>query len=105
MEDLAEVAEVAVDEMRDAGLEVGLLKLRLWRPFPFAELRAAVASAKLLIVCDRALSLGGAAPPVLAEVRSAFYAMRARPQTASFVINVRRALTAALAVKTKGDHS
>jgi pyruvate ferredoxin oxidoreductase alpha subunit len=85
---LSEVAEVAVDEMREGGLEVGLLKLRLWRPFPFADLRNAVAGAKLLIVCDRALSLGGAAPPVLAEVRSAFYALRGRPQTASFVIGL-----------------
>jgi pyruvate ferredoxin oxidoreductase alpha subunit len=85
---LSEVAEVAVDEMRDAGVEVGLLKLRMWRPFPFADLRNAVAGAKHLIVCDRALSLGGAAPPVLAEVRSAFYAMRGRPQTSSFVIGL-----------------
>jgi pyruvate ferredoxin oxidoreductase alpha subunit len=85
---LSEVAEVAVDEMRDAGLEVGLLKLRMWRPFPFADLRNAVGGAKLLIVCDRALSLGAAAPPVLAEVRSAFYAMRGRPQTASFVVGL-----------------
>ncbi|MEW6658193.1 MAG: transketolase C-terminal domain-containing protein [Thermodesulfobacteriota bacterium] len=85
---LSEVAEVAVDEMREEGLEVGLLKLRMWRPFPFADLRNAVAGAKLLIVCDRALSLGGAAPPVLAEVRSAFYAMRGRPQTASFVVGL-----------------
>ena len=85
---LSEVAEVAVDELREAGEEVGLLKLRLWRPFPFAELRDAVAGAELLIVIDRALSLGGAAPPVLAEVRSAFYAQPQRPQTASFVIGL-----------------
>ncbi|RJR41098.1 MAG: pyruvate ferredoxin oxidoreductase [Deltaproteobacteria bacterium] len=85
---LSEVAEVAVDEMRDAGLEVGLLKLRMWRPFPFADLRKAVEGAELLIVCDRALSLGGAAPPVLAEVRSAFYEMPNRPRTASFVIGL-----------------
>jgi pyruvate ferredoxin oxidoreductase alpha subunit len=85
---LSEVAEVAVEELREAGEEVGLLKLRLWRPFPFAELRDAVAGAELLIVIDRALSLGGAAPPVLAEVRSAFYAQPQRPQTASFVIGL-----------------
>lgn len=85
---LSEVAEVAVDEMREAGLEVGLLKLRMWRPFPFADLRNAVAGAKHVIVIDRALSLGGAAPPVLAEVRSAFYAMRGRPHTSSFVIGL-----------------
>ncbi|MDD5640437.1 MAG: pyruvate ferredoxin oxidoreductase [Syntrophales bacterium] len=85
---LGEVAEVAVDEMREAGLEVGLLKLRLWRPFPFADLREAVDGAELVIVCDRALSLGGAAPPVLAEVRSAIYDIANRPQTASFVIGL-----------------
>jgi pyruvate ferredoxin oxidoreductase alpha subunit len=85
---LSEVAEVAMNEMRAAGLEVGLLKLRMWRPFPFADLRAAVEGAELLIVCDRALSLGGAAPPVLAEVRSAFYEMPNKPRTASFVIGL-----------------
>ena len=36
MGSLSEVAEVAVDEMRDNGEAVGLVKIRLWRPFPFA---------------------------------------------------------------------
>ena len=62
MGSLAEVAEVAVDEMRDAGQSVGLIKPRLWRPFPFKDLREAVAGADLVIVCDRALSLGGGGP-------------------------------------------
>ena len=61
MGSLSEVAEIAVEEMRQAGLPVGLLKLRLWRPFPFQDLREAVGDAELLIVCDRALSLGGPA--------------------------------------------
>jgi len=43
----------AVDKMRAEGKEVGLLKLRLWRPFPFEELREAVGNAELLIVVDR----------------------------------------------------
>jgi pyruvate ferredoxin oxidoreductase alpha subunit len=88
MGSLSEVAEVAVDEMRDAGQKVGLVKLRMWRPFPFADLREAVAGAKLLIVCDRALSLGGAAGPVLAEVRSAFYPVTPRPQILGYVIGL-----------------
>ena len=66
--------------MRDEGLPVGLVKIRLWRPFPFADMREAVAGAELVIVCDRALSLGGAAHPVLAEVRSALYPLADRPQ-------------------------
>ena len=78
MGSLAEVAEAAVDELRDEGLEVGLVKPRLWRPFPFQDIREAVAGAELVIVCDRAMSLGGAAHPVMAEVRSALYPL-ARP--------------------------
>jgi pyruvate ferredoxin oxidoreductase alpha subunit len=88
MGSLAEVAEVAVDDMRAAGEDVGLLKLRLWRPFPFAELREAVAGADLVIVCDRALSLGGAAGPVLAEVRSALYPLADRPAVVGFTVGL-----------------
>jgi len=88
MGSLGEVAEVAVDQMREAGLAVGLLKLRLWRPFPFEALRSAVGGAELLVVCDRALSLGGAAGPVLGEVRSALYPLAARPQVMGYVIGL-----------------
>ena len=85
---LSEVAEIAVDELQAAGESVGLIKLRMWRPFPFADLRAALAGADLVIICDRALSPGGAAPPVLAEVRSALYAQANRPQTLGFIIGL-----------------
>ncbi len=85
---LGEVAEIAVDELQAAGESVGLIELRLWRPFPFAELRAALAGANLVIICDRALSPGGAAPPVLAEVRSALYALSHRPHTLGYIIGL-----------------
>jgi len=85
---LGEVAEIAVDELRAAGEAVGLVKLRLWRPFPFADLREALAGADLVIVCDRALSPGGAAPPVLAELRSAFYPLSSRPQMLGFIVGL-----------------
>jgi len=85
---LSEVAEIAVEEMRDQGLPVGLLKLRLWRPFPFQDLREAVKGAELLIVCDRALSLGGPGGPVLSEVRSALYPMAERPATVGYIIGL-----------------
>jgi pyruvate ferredoxin oxidoreductase alpha subunit len=85
---LSEVAEIAVDELQAAGESVGLVKLRLWRPFPFADLREALSGADLVIVCDRALSLGGAAPPVLAEVRSTLYPQAHRPQTLGYIIGL-----------------
>jgi len=88
MGSLAQVAEVAVDEMREAGESVGLVKPRLWRPFPFNDLREAVADAELVIVCDRALSLGGAAGPVLAEVRSALYPLAKKPAVIGYTVGL-----------------
>jgi pyruvate ferredoxin oxidoreductase alpha subunit len=88
MGSLAEVVEVAVDEMRDAGQAVGLLKPRLWRPFPFQDLRQAVAGAELVIVCDRAMSLGGAANPVMAEVRSALYPLAKKPPVLGYAVGL-----------------
>jgi pyruvate ferredoxin oxidoreductase alpha subunit len=85
---LAEVAQIAVEEMRANGLPVGLLKLRMWRPFPFKDLREAVGDAELVIVCDRALSLGGVGGPVMSEVRSAFYPLARRPQILGYVIGL-----------------
>ena len=39
MGSFGEVAMEAVDRLRDKGIAVGLLKLRLWRPFPFDAIR------------------------------------------------------------------
>lgn len=88
MGSLGEVAAIAVDELQAAGEAVGLVRLRLWRPFPLAELRAALQGADLVIVCDRALPPGAAAPPVLAEVRSALYAVNPRPAVLGYVIGL-----------------
>lgn len=88
MGSLNEVAEVAVDEMRENGEAVGLVKFRLWRPFPFQDLREALAGADLVIVCDRALSLGGAAGPVLAEVRSALYPLAQKPAVLGYTVGL-----------------
>ncbi|RZN38344.1 MAG: pyruvate ferredoxin oxidoreductase [Methanophagales archaeon ANME-1-THS] len=70
-----ETAMLAVDELRREGKEVGLIRLRLWRPFPFKELREAVKDLELLVVLDRALSFGMGGP-VCSEVKSALYDKR-----------------------------
>jgi len=80
-----ETAMAAVDKMRDEGKDVGLLKLRLWRPFPFEELREAVKDADVLVVIDRAISFGGPGGPFCSEVKSALYNVEKRPRIAGFV--------------------
>jgi len=88
MGSMGETAEVAVDEMRDKGVSVGLVKIRLWRPFPFEELKAAVKKAKLLIVTDRAVSFGGPGGPVCSEIRSALYDEKDRPAVCDYIIGL-----------------
>lgn len=48
----------AVDLLREKGIKVGAIKLRLFRPFPYNELFEAVKHLKHLIVLDRAISFG-----------------------------------------------
>ncbi|MBM4333196.1 MAG: pyruvate ferredoxin oxidoreductase [Deltaproteobacteria bacterium] len=82
---VCEVAMGAVDRLREQGKAAGLLKLRLWRPFPFEELRQMVAKLKTLVVVDRALSTGGPGGPIFSEVRSALYDEQKHPQVSGFI--------------------
>jgi pyruvate ferredoxin oxidoreductase alpha subunit len=88
MGSFSETAMTAIDKMRGEGMDVGLVRLRLWRPFPFEELRSAVANAETLIVVDRALSFGGPGGPVCSEVRSALYGQAKKPKVVSFVSGI-----------------
>jgi pyruvate ferredoxin oxidoreductase alpha subunit len=83
-----ETASVAIDELRKEGMDVGQIRLRLWRPFPFKELREAVKDADVLIVMDRALSYGGPGGPLSSEVKAALYNQAKRPKIVSYVISL-----------------
>jgi len=85
MGSFSETASMAIDKMRKEGRNVGQLKLRLWRPFPFKEIRQAVKNAEVLIILDRALSFGGPGGPVCSEIRSALYSEEKKPKVISFV--------------------
>jgi pyruvate ferredoxin oxidoreductase alpha subunit len=84
MGSFSETAMDAVDKMRGEGKNVGLLRLRLWRPFPFEEIRQAVKGAEVLVVLDRAISLG-AMGPVCSEIKSALYHEAKKPKVVSFI--------------------
>jgi len=85
MGSFSETAMTAIDKMREEGRDVGLVKLRLWRPFPFEEVRQAVRNAEVLIVLDRALSFGGPGGPVCSEIKSALYNEDKKPKVVSII--------------------
>ncbi|WP_290908570.1 hypothetical protein [Halomonas sp.] len=47
-----------VDTMRDQGEKIGLLSIRAFRPFPLAEVRAALGGAKRVVVLEKSFSVG-----------------------------------------------
>ncbi|TEU16187.1 MAG: pyruvate ferredoxin oxidoreductase [Dehalococcoidia bacterium] len=85
MGSFSETAKTVIDAKKDRGESVGLINLRLWRPFPFKELRQAVKSAEILIVFDRCISFGGPGGPVSSEIRSTLYDEKQRPKVVSFI--------------------
>jgi pyruvate/2-oxoacid:ferredoxin oxidoreductase alpha subunit len=87
MGSLCGTAREAVDAMRDSGLAVGLLKLRLFRPLPVAALRAALAGVENVVVLDRNHSpgLGGV---LHQELRAALYGMHEAPQVHGYLAGV-----------------
>jgi pyruvate ferredoxin oxidoreductase alpha subunit len=80
----SETATMAIDKLQAEGKKVGLFRIRLWRPFPYAELREIVKGVKNLIVLDRAISLGQEGP-VASEIKSALYPLEKRPRVVGFV--------------------
>jgi len=85
MGSMGETAQIAIDELRAKGVKAGLVKLRLWRPFPLAEIKAVLKNVKKLIVTDRAISFGGPGGPVFSEVKSALYAEAKRPLIYNYI--------------------
>ncbi len=81
----AGTCKIVVDELREQGLPVGLLKLRVFRPFPSAELVGALRHVKVIGVLDRSVSPGLDGGPVFAELRSSFYDMETLPKVMSFI--------------------
>jgi pyruvate ferredoxin oxidoreductase alpha subunit len=88
MGSFGETASVAVDMLRAEGRAVGLMKIRLWRPFPFEAFKKAALGAKQLVVIDRAVSVGGPGGPVASELKAALFGEDSRPVVYNFVAGI-----------------
>ena len=67
----AGTAKTVVDELRDEGKKVGLLKPRVFRPFPNNEIAEALSHLKAVAILDRSDSFGAFGGPLFTEIRSA----------------------------------
>lgn len=81
----AGTARETVDRMRAKGEKVGLLKLRVFRPFPGEELAQALKHLKGLAVLDRSHSFGAVGGPVFNEIKACFNDVKEKPVLRNFV--------------------
>lgn len=69
----AGTTKAVVKQLREKGLKVGMIKLRVFRPFPAEELAKALSHVKAVAILDKAEGLNAAGGPVFTEVISAMY--------------------------------
>lgn len=81
----AGTAKEAVDELRAAGKKVGVLKLRVFRPFPMEELADALKHIEMVAVMDKSEGFSACGGPVFAETRSALYDVVNSPKIVNYV--------------------
>lgn len=67
----AGTAKAVVDEMRAKGVKVGVIKPRMFRPFPATEIAEALRNVKAVAVMDKADGLNGVGGPLFTDVSSA----------------------------------
>ncbi|MEN6439400.1 MAG: pyruvate ferredoxin oxidoreductase [Syntrophobacter sp.] len=87
MGSIAQTAMTAVDMMREKGKKVGVVRPRIFRPFPGAELFDAIKGAKNLVLIDRVTAFAGGeiSGPVALEIKSVLYDKKHYPKVGNFL--------------------
>ena len=87
MSSIASCARIVIDSMRKAGKKVGLLRIRMFRPFPSCEIIEALKNAKKVAVIDRNLSYGHGGMTCI-EIKAAMCNEEKRPLIFGFVAGI-----------------
>ena len=81
----AGTAKQAVDDLREQGKKAGVIKLRVFRPFPADELAEALKGAKAVAVMDRTESYNGNGGPLGSEVTAGLYRKKIMVETVNYI--------------------
>jgi len=81
---LASEATVAVDELREEGCRAGVLGVRVYRPFPKAEMIHESRNARLIAVFDKSLSYGNEGP-ICGDLKAALYGSESVPAVHGYI--------------------
>ena len=81
----AGTAKQAVDDMREKGKKVGVLKLRVFRPFPADEIAKALKNCKAVAIMDRCESYNGNGGPLGSEVPAALFKNKVMIEAVNYI--------------------
>ncbi len=89
MSSAAGTTRYVAEKLRAQGKKVGLLKIRVFRPFPYDKVKEALKARKAVAVLDRSASFG-AFPPLYTEIRNSCYELsdNERPKLAPYVFGL-----------------
>ncbi|MGQ9675578.1 MAG: pyruvate ferredoxin oxidoreductase [Chloroflexota bacterium] len=85
MNSTASTAETVVDSLRERGVRAGLLRPRVYRPFPMQEINQALSRLKAVCVMDRADAPGGIGGPLYNDIRSSLLDLDERPKVCNAI--------------------
>jgi pyruvate ferredoxin oxidoreductase alpha subunit len=81
-------AKFTADKLREQGIKAGVLKLRVFRPFPAEEISRALSKAKAVAVLDKADALNATGGPLFTDVTSALYVNGVKVPTVNYIYGI-----------------
>ncbi len=88
MNSTAGTVKHVVDTLREKGIKAGLLKIRVFRPFPVEEIAKALENQKAVAVLDKASSLNAAGSPLFEDVTSSLYVNKKQVPVVNYVYGI-----------------
>ena len=88
MNSTAGTTKAVVDELREKGVKAGLLKLRMFRPFPAEEIAEALQGLKAVAILDKADSLNSAGGALFEDVTSAMYVNKKQVPMVNYIYGI-----------------
>ena len=76
-----------VDILKKKGLKVGLIRLRIFRPFPSEELNKALSKASFVGVIDRSFSFGHEGA-IFSELKASLYGTKNSPLIKNYILGI-----------------
>lgn len=88
MNSTAGTTKFVVDNLREKGIKAGLLKIRVYRPFPGVEIAKALSKLKAVAVLDKSDSLNGIGGALFTDVTSCMFTNNVQVPTVSYVYGI-----------------